>query len=158
MKVCRSCSAYNRDERTHCVDCGERLGAPLRGEEAQRLEEQLKTKTARLWDGEDPLRITPFDFVVGILSLLAAATGGLLWVFGLVAEGNIVLMISGIILGFFGALECLVPRLMWELEEMRLSLFTHDATPFAGYALLRRIMEGVCLLASVICIVLSVLR
>ncbi len=157
MKICRSCSAHNSDERSVCVDCGERLGAPLDEQEAEQMQAELRKNTEKLYNGEDPLHVNVFDKIVGVLCALGCLAGFGVWIGGLVQAGNCGYIIGGIILLFAGAVDCFVPQLMWELEELRLSLVTDGATPGGLYGLFRRGGELVCLLAGVGSILFSVL-
>ena len=157
MKVCKSCSAINSDDRSVCVDCGERLGKPLSENEANALEEQTHKNTEKLYNGEDPFHINLFDKIVGVLCGLGCLAGCGMWIGGLVTDGNLGHMIAGIILLFAGAVDCFVPQLVWELEELRLSLVTDGATPGGLYGVLRRGGELVCLLLGIGSILFSVL-
>jgi hypothetical protein len=150
MKKCASCGALNNDQRSVCVDCGERLGAPLTEEQLHKVQEQLHKTTEKLYQEEDPLHISLLDKIVGGLCVFCMLAGVCLWILGFVQQGMGKYAFVGIGCLLAGSLECLVPALMWELYELRLSMVTDNATPGGAYGLLRRGGEIACLLFGVI--------
>ncbi|MBR4868967.1 MAG: hypothetical protein IKU10_07405, partial [Clostridia bacterium] len=97
MKICKACSAYNSDDRTHCVDCGERLGAPLGEEEAAAIQQAMKEKTDRLCNGQDPTHVNGYDLVLGCLQGAGLVVSLLIWVLGFVQDDCVPYMVGALV-------------------------------------------------------------
>lgn len=65
MKLCEHCGAHNSDERTVCVDCGERLGKPLSQQEEEQLRKTADEKMEKICRKTDPLQVNLLDKVMG---------------------------------------------------------------------------------------------
>jgi hypothetical protein len=74
---------------------------------------------------------------------------------GFVKEDGVGTAIGGLLAFFFGALESLAPELMWELEEMRLELFVHDATPCGMSFIFRRVAQVLTFLIGVVAFLIA---
>ena len=72
MKKCKSCGALQKDERTVCIDCGQRLGEPLTKRELKALEDGLETQLDdgletqldEMADRCDDFHVSRFDYVL----------------------------------------------------------------------------------------------
>ncbi len=142
MKRCKECGAYNKDERNRCVDCGTPLGKPLSAEEEQAATQVIRSATERLYNGEDPLHISLFDKIIGSASAVGLVVALVILIFGLYQASSPKYLWFAVLAFAVAAVECFVPRLMWELEQLRLSLFTDGAEPGGMYGIIRRTTSG----------------
>lgn len=70
MKKCKSCGALQKDERTTCIDCGERLGMPLSDSELEAAEEVFQDQLEDMSEKTDDFRVTKVDAALIILHAL----------------------------------------------------------------------------------------
>ncbi len=161
MKLCDKCGAQNRDERTFCVDCGEKLDAPLSDSAVRLIEKQNNAVTEKLYNRGDPLHRTLYDKIVGIAALVGLVAfipvGILLLIRG---QGEAAYWAVPLLL-VLAALESLVPALTWELEKMRLGWQMNgvdDATPGAGYRMGRILSETILTVLGLAMVVLMTLQ
>ena len=70
MKKCKSCGALQKDERTVCIDCGQRLGKPLSDSELEALEEGIHAQLDEMSDATDDFYVTKTDKILIILHAL----------------------------------------------------------------------------------------
>ncbi|MBP3378548.1 MAG: hypothetical protein J6L96_07350 [Clostridia bacterium] len=161
MKKCKSCGALQKDERTVCIDCGQRLGKPLTDSEAEALEEGLDNKLEEMCDATDDLRVTKTDKVLILLHILSTAAlivsaiinpGGhedirdpLIWCFVLNAISVVELAIPSAlwnlhILGLgarYGNADELEPGWGWKASRKIISIITLIFTDYIVFMLLR---------------------
>ncbi len=144
MKICKKCGAYCSDEKMFCVDCNEKLGDKLSASEEQKLRADLNLHMEEMYNKRDPLYVSKFDKVMGLLSLAGAAIA-LAFVLIRMFTGqrqNMDLLLYAILFFLLSSVEALIPRLTWELEKLRLSFSINgaaDAEPGDFYLMGRKI-------------------
>ena len=147
MKICPNCHAVQQDHRNVCVDCGERLGAPVSAKEEKRLRGDMDAQMEKLYNQKDPLYTTKLDKTAGfgiLLTMLAV----LVLVFFLSDENRWYLVLVGLVFTLIGTAEAFFPKIGWELEKLRLSFSvngTDDLTPSDFYKAARKIAIWLCL-------------
>ncbi len=142
MKVCGKCGALNSDNRFFCVDCHEKLGDAVSERERNDIEQDIDTALENLYNDNDPLYVSRFDKVMGFLSLVGAAASLALLVVGFVTKRDFGFLWVAIACLVLAAVEALVPRFTWSLEQLRLSRIINgaeDAEPSAFYKTSRKI-------------------
>lgn len=142
MKVCAKCGALNSDNRFFCVDCHEKLGDAVSEREQDGIEQSIDTALESLYNDNDPLYVSRFDKVMGILSLVGAVASLVLLVVGLVIKRDFGFLWIAIVSFSLATVEALVPRFIWSLEQLRLSRIINgaeDAEPSAFYKTSRKI-------------------
>ena len=128
MKICSSCGAHCSDDRMFCIDCNEKLGDKLSVSAEEEIHSDLKQKIERMYNKKDPLYVSKFDKVMGVLSLAGAATSLIFIIIRLFAGQNIGLLLLYATLFFLlSSVEALIPRITWELEKFRLSFSINGA-------------------------------
>ena len=136
MKVCDKCGAYNADERFFCVDCAEKLGDPLSDDREKQLRDGVSGRIDRLYNRKDPLHVTVFDKILGVTALAGAGVSLVAMVVDWLTAYTFAYLWVALLLLLLTAVEALVPRVTWELEKMRLSLYINasdDAEPSGMY-------------------------
>ncbi|MBR5540651.1 MAG: hypothetical protein IKU56_04655 [Clostridia bacterium] len=142
MKVCEKCGALNSDNRFFCVDCHEKLGDAVSEREQGDIEQGLDTVLENLYNNNDPLHVSWFDKVMGILSLVGAVASLVLLVVGLVTQRDFTVLWVAVFFFALTAVEALVPKFMWSLEQLRLSFHIsnfEDTEPSMFYKTSRKI-------------------
>ena len=129
MKICPNCHAVQQDHRTACVDCGERLGAPVSAKEEKRLRGDMDAQMEKLYNQKDPLYTTKLDKTAGfgiLLTMLAV----LVLTFFLSDENRWYLVLVGLVFTLIGTAEAFFPKIGWELEKLRLSFSVNGTDVF----------------------------
>lgn len=142
MKVCKKCGALNSDNRFFCVDCHEKLGDAVSEREQDDIEQSIDTALENLYNDNDPLYVSRFDKVMGGLSLVGAVASLALLVVGFVTKRDFVFLWVAVFFFALTAVEALVPKFMWSLEQLRLSFRisnSEDAEPSMFYKTSRKI-------------------
>lgn len=135
MKLCKHCGAHNSDERTVCVDCGERLGKPLSQQEEEQLRKIADEKMEKICRKTDPLQVNLLDKVMGGASAV-----------GLVATFIRMLIATGeptpfsafwlcLVLFAWAGIASVVPGVLWALGRRR---SWDDGNPGVWYNITRR--------------------
>lgn len=126
MKICAKCGAHNSDARTFCIDCNETLGDPLSPSEEAQMRLDTNGKVEDLHNKIDPLYVSVFDKVLGILSAIGAACSLVLIIVCGISPGgfdSVWFQSSGLafLCLLFAGLDALVPQILWTLEKIALS-------------------------------------
>ena len=143
MKICSKCGAQQGDARLYCVDCGERLGRSLSGQEEKKASEELGTQIENLYNQGDPLHVSLSDRILGGIHL--AGMAALLVVLALYAGDvfpAVPMAMSGLLFFLAVTVEAFFPQVSWALERFRMSFWangTEDITPSHFYFVCRRI-------------------
>ncbi len=140
MKVCANCNAVNSDNRFFCVDCGEKLDDALSENAQKRVEQAIDSNMENLYNDNDPLRVTLFDKIAGIMSIV-----GLVLCFSLLfanafIKADLKYLWLSVFLFILSAIEALFPKFLWHLEKLRLSFTisnSDDAEPSTFYRFCR---------------------
>ncbi len=149
MKQCSTCGALQADSRFFCVDCGEKLGNSLSENELETIGKEIEKKAEKLYNKTDPLYVSIFEKIVGILSLLCMS---FTLAFVIIYRHNLekvpeaTYLIYLILAFIFISLLALVPQIFWALEKFKLSFTVvgaDDLEPSYLYLVMRRIFIGV---------------
>lgn len=142
MKLCNKCGAYNSDKRRNCVDCGEPLGKKLSAEEEAKIRKTTVEKIEKLYNKKDPLYVSLYDKIFGILAVAGAVAFAVLMIINYINNRADQLLLIGFFILLLGALEAFVPKLSWALEKLRLGFSidnADDAVPGVFYLYGRKI-------------------
>ena len=150
MKICEKCRCQNTDTRVFCVDCGATLKEKLSDEQEAAYEQQLDESIEKLYNRNDPLYVSAFDIVVGILALIGCAAAVVFPFFkpapeSLYGEHPYIWAFACFVVA---ALDALLPQLAWGLETWRLNLWADgadDLQPSRLYLVGRRIGNTIAL-------------
>ena len=149
MKKCKSCGALQKDERTVCIDCGQRLGEPLTKRELKALEDGLETQLDEMADRCDDFHVSRFDYV---LIALHAVLSVALIVVTLINPNNVQetgrSLLWGLILNVLAAVELLFPAAMWSLHVGVLSFRyanADDLEPGWGWKITRKAVSFIAI-------------
>lgn len=158
MKICEKCGARYSDDKTFCVDCNEKLGDKLSAAEEQKIQTNLNHKIEEMYNKRDPLYVSKFDKIIGLVSLVGTAITLLLILIRVFTQQNIALLVCAIIFFLISSLEALLPQVMWELEKMRFSLFVNgDTEPSDFYLKFRKITVICSIISATTALVMSFL-
>ncbi len=150
MKICSKCGAQQGDARLYCVDCGERLGRSLSGQEEKKASEELGTQIENLYNQGDPLHVSLSDRILGgihlagmaaLLVVLALYVGDV-FPAGKAYPEAVPMAMAGLLFFLAGTVEAFFPQVSWALERFRMSFWangTEDITPSHFYFVCRRI-------------------
>lgn len=157
MKKCKSCGALQKDERTVCIDCGQRLGEPLTKRELKALEDGLETQLDdgletqldEMADRCDDFHVSRFDYV---LIALHAVLSVALIVVTLINPNNVQetgrSLLWGLILNVLAAVELLFPAAIWSLHVGVLSFRyanADDLEPGWGWKITRKAVSFIAI-------------
>ena len=158
MKICEKCRCQNADTRVFCVDCGATLGEKLSEEQELQIQESLSEKMENLYNGSDPLYVSLFDTIVGILALLgcvASIVFPFLWPYTMTGDHP---YLWAFLFFAIAAVDAFFPQLTWELEKLRLDLWVNgadDLEPSHLYLIGRRVGVAVAFAVGVALLLLS---
>ncbi|MBQ8753208.1 MAG: hypothetical protein IJZ13_08910 [Clostridia bacterium] len=157
MKLCEKCGAINADDRFFCVDCDTKLGDPLSDTQEAAMERQLDDTLEKQYDKTDALHVSWFDKLMAAFSGVGAVTHIVLLIVHApkhtLPEGWGYATLLCLLLSAATILDCLCPRLGWELTRHRTSMWANGAdelTPNTVYLHGRRTGVIVCLVAGTI--------
>lgn len=142
MKICEKCRCQNADTRVFCVDCGATLGEKLSEAQEAIHQQELSENIEKMYNRTDPLYVSVFDKVVGILALLGCVTAVVLPFFKpstIPAENP---YLWAFVLFALAAVDAFIPHLAWGLEKWRMSLRFNgadDLQPSDFYLIGRRV-------------------
>ncbi len=142
MKICKKCGAHYADDKIFCLDCNEKLGDNLSASEEQRMRANLNQKIEEMYNKRDPLYVSKFDKVIGLLSLMGSTIALVFVLIRISIRQNIDFLLYAIIFLLLSSAEALIPRLTWELEKLRLGFYINgadDAEPSDFYLKGRKI-------------------
>lgn len=105
MKICDKCGALNSDNRFFCVDCSEKLGDPVSAREQQSIEQEINSGIETIYNRNDPLYVSLFDRVMGIISLIGIAVSLVLLAVGLFLKLDFGFLWLGILFFALSAVE-----------------------------------------------------
>lgn len=146
MKLCEKCRCENADTRVFCVDCGATLGEKLSDAQEAIHQENLSDNIEELCNRNDPLYVSPFDKIVGVVALLgcvASIVFPFLWPYTMTDDHP---YLWAFILFACAALDAFIPHLAWGLEKLHVSLWAdgaEDLQPGKAYLVGRRIGNAV---------------
>ncbi len=153
MKKCKSCGALQKDERTVCVDCGQRLGKPLTDSELKALEEGLEIQLEEMSDNADGFHVSRFDYVlIALHAILSVALIVVSFINPNDYEKIGEPLVWGIVLNVLAAVELLFPAAMWSLHTAMLSFRyanAEDLEPGFGWKLGRKALSFIALALTV---------
>ena len=113
MKVCAKCGAHNSDERSFCVDCNEKLGDKLSTLEEQQMRNNVNKKIEEMYNSKNPLYVSVFDKIIGVVSLIGLLCSLVLVVINKVTERSFEFLWIGVIFFLLASIEAFVPKLTW---------------------------------------------
>ncbi len=117
-------------------------------------------KIEEMYNKKDPLYVSKFDKVMGLVSLIGALCSFILIVIGKAAERSVDLLWVGIVFFLLASVEAFMPNVTWAIEKIRLSFFIHDtdnAEPSRFYRVCRKASIIISVLVSIVIIVLTFL-
>ncbi len=160
MKICTKCGAYNSDERIFCVDCNEKLGDKISAIDEQQARDSVNEKIEKMYNKKDPLYVSKFDKVMGLVSLIGVLCSVILIVIGKVTERNFDFLWVGIVFFLLASVEAFMPKVTWAIEKIRLSFFIRDtdnAEPSGFYIVCRKVSIVISVLVSIVILVVTFL-
>lgn len=152
MKLCHKCGAHNSDERTVCVDCGERLGKPLSQQEEEQLRKTADEKMEKICRKTDPLNVNLLDKVMGVLSAIGIIVT---FVRMLIATGEpnpFAYFWLCLVLFLWSGVASVFPAALWAMGRTR---YWDDGYPGVWYNISRRATVVVSVAVGVALLVLS---
>ncbi len=160
MKVCSECKAYNSDERSFCVDCGEKLGYSISKFEEGIISEKISETTESLYNDNDPLYVSAFDKIIGITSIVGLLIMIVLCIVSFFRHQTVSFALLSFIFFGISAFVALCPQIDWAIEKHRLS-FTisnpDDAEPSDFYKFSRKFSETVLCILGIAVIILMII-
>ena len=90
----------------------------------------------------DPLYVSKFDKIIGLASLVLAAFSAVLAVINLITRQNNGYIWLAVVFFLLSSVEALIPRILWELEKLRLGFYINgadDAEPSDYYLKCRKL-------------------
>ncbi len=142
MKICGKCGAHNDNSRQFCIDCSHRLGDKLTPEEEQKMHARFQKKLDKMGHQTDPLYVSPWDKVMGVIAIIGALVCAVLFVMRLMTWRGFYDVGMGLLCFGLAAIEALVPRMTWALEQIRLGFLignADDAEPGDFYRISRKV-------------------
>ena len=127
MKICDKCGAFNSDDRMFCVDCNETLGEKISNAQEQKVRASISEQISELYNKKDPLYVSRFDKIMGIVALVGMTASLVLMIISIFTQIDIKIPLCALIFFLISVVEALIPKIMWELEKLRLS-FTITGT------------------------------
>lgn len=127
MKLCDKCGACNSDRRINCVDCSAPLGEKLSTLEEEKIRKSTDEKIEKLYNKKDPLFVSLYDKIFGILAVIGIAISVALMVVNYINNRGKELLFIVFLFLLIGAFEAFMPRLSWSIEKLRLSFSIDDA-------------------------------
>ena len=146
MKICDKCRAQNADTRVFCLDCGTTLGEKLSDAQEAAYQDNLSDNIEALCNRNDPLYVSRFDKIVGVLALLGCAASVVLPFIRPYTMTDDHPYLWAFLFFTLAALDAFVPQLAWGLEKLRISLWADGAEglqPGRAYLVGRRIGNAV---------------
>lgn len=123
MKKCKSCGALQKDERTVCIDCGQRLGDPLTERELKALEDGLELQLDEMADRCDEFHVSRFDYVlIALHAILSVALIVVCFMNPLDIENIGESLFYGLLMNVVSTVQLLFPAAIWSLHVGMLSL------------------------------------
>lgn len=160
MKICTKCGAYNSDERFFCIDCSEKLGDKLSAIDEQQAHDSVNEKIEEMNNKKDPLYVSKFDKVMGLVSLIGVLCSVILVLIGMIAERNFDYLWVGIVFFLLASVESFIPKATWAVEKIRLSFFVRDADdaePSGFYIVCRKASIVISVLVSIVILMVTFL-
>lgn len=121
MKICEKCGAFNSDDKIFCVDCNEKLSEKLTAATERKIRAELSEQMEEMYNKKDPLYVSRFDKVMGAVALVGAVTSAVLMGISVFTQIDIKIPLCALIFFLISVVEALIPKIMWELEKLRLS-------------------------------------
>ncbi len=160
MKICEKCGASNSDKRRFCIDCGEILGDKLSAAQEQQYRNKIGEQIENMYNKKDPLYVSLYDKIVGIISIIGVALCSVLVVMNFIIQKTREGLLMSIALFMVAGIEAFVPKFTWSIEKMRLGFYANGADelePSELYVLGRRISMTLLVLVGVTIIITSYL-
>ena len=114
MKICDKCGAVHRDNKTFCVDCGEKLPPPIPKEKETAVKFELNKKIEHLHQESDPLAVTLPMKIAAVLNVLGAIAS----IVVLMNSYYIQYPFIAIILHLTSFFEAIFPKIGWNLTKL----------------------------------------
>ncbi len=140
MKICAKCGAVNSDNKFFCVDCSEKLGDAVSELEQNKIEREIDSNIDNLYNDNDPLHVTLFDKIIGIMSIFGLVLCFSLLFANVFIKADLKYLWISVFLFILSAIEALFPKFLWHLEKLRLSFTisnSDDAEPSTFYRFCR---------------------
>lgn len=105
-----------QDHRNVCVDCGERLGAPVSAKEEKRLRGDMDAQMEKLYNQKGPAvyhQAGQDSWLCILLTMLAV----LVLVFFLSDENRWYLVLVGLVFTLIGTAEAFFPKIGWSSKS-----------------------------------------
>ncbi len=161
MKICAKCGAYNSDERIFCVDCSEKLGDKISAIDEQQAHNSINEKIEEMYNKKDPLYVSKFDKVMGLVSLIGVLCSVILIVICKVTERDFDFLWVGIVFFLLTSVEAFIPKVTWAIEKIRLSFLIQDADnaePSRFYIACRKASIVISMLVGIVILVAAFLN
>jgi hypothetical protein len=159
MKVCPKCGTPQSDNRFLCIDCGEKLGKPVSQNEEADMKRKTEKTLDRLYNKSDPLYVSMADKIIGALGFAGMIVVViLLTVFKSHTPDIWKVGAMNILLFLICSINALFPKVLWELEQIRMSALINeadDATPTDLYFIVRKAVTYVNLIIGVALLILT---
>ena len=152
MKLCEKCHAQNADTRVFCVDCGATLGEKLSDAQEAIYQQELNENIEKMYNRTDPLYVSLFDKVVGVLSLLGCVASVVLPFFKPYTMSGDHPYLWAFLFFACAAADAFFPQLAWGLEKLRLGIWANgadDLQPSNFYLVGRRIGNTVVIVLGI---------
>lgn len=160
MKLCEKCRAQNADSRIFCVDCGATLGEKLSDAQEAVYQQHLSEDIERMYNRTDPLYVSLFDKITGILALLGCVASVALPFFKPYTMSEDHPYVWAFIFFAVAALDAWVPHLAWELEKLRMGIWVNggdDLQPSNFYLIGRRVGNALAVALGALLLALPLL-
>lgn len=160
MKICEKCRCQNADTRVFCVDCGATLGEKLSEAQEAIHQQQLNENIEKMYNRTDPLYVSVFDKVVGILALLGCVASVVLPFFKPYTMSGDHPYLWAFLFFACAAVDAFIPHLAWELEKLRLGFWADGADslePSNLYLIGRRVGNAVVVALGALLLALPLL-
>ena len=136
MKICKTCGAYQADNRAVCIDCGGRLGKKLSTEDEIKIRgdlEKTKTKLTKKLDRQvpDPFKVNLYDKIFAAASIVVLAASVTMLIIMLanlyILDTEILLVFVADLLLAVSAFFALKPEVLWQFNQVILGLTVSNA-------------------------------
>lgn len=149
MKVCAKCGVEQNDANTLCVECGAVLPDPVSEEEEERREYEKSQELYALADRTDLFYRTRFDWAMIIGNGAGLAAAMVILFFFTHLPGAVYALTTVGCCGV-GLIIAAFPKLLWKLEEWRVTLRydVSDLSPSYAWLIGNKVVALLCLLVG----------
>lgn len=147
--ICDSCGYKNDDNAKNCKGCGTALKPGM-------SDEELSCMLNRLSDRSDALTASPLDKMIR-LAFFSLSLINLLVCF--IFSAQPLINIIAIIITIFGGVVAGYPKVIWEINKLRLSVYANadEITPTDFWSLSRKISYWILFFFTIALTVISLL-